>query len=59
MYTVGTGMWRENGKTWNETRTLQDLEYGGKTDKREKRETHMVGPGIWQETLKNVKNVKH
>ena len=45
---VGPGIWREtlkNGK--NEKCTLQDLEYGKKTDQQGKLETHMVGPGIW------------
>ena len=28
------------------------------TEKREKQETHFVVPGIWRETLKNVKNEK-
>ena len=37
-----------------ETQTLQDLEYGKKSDQQENRETHIVGPG--QETVKNVKN---
>ena len=36
----------------NETNTLSDLEYGQKTDKQDKRETHIVGYEIWQETLK-------
>ena len=39
--------------------TLQDLEYGKKTDQKVKLVTHMAGPGIWQETLKNVENEKH
>jgi hypothetical protein len=34
------------------------LEYGKETDKEEKCEKHLVGPGIWRETLKNVKNEK-
>ena len=35
----------------NEKHKLQDLEYVEKTDKQEN-EKIMVGPGIWQETLK-------
>ena len=31
----------------NETQILYNLEYGKKTDKREKRETRMVGHEIW------------
>ena len=38
--------------------TLQDLDYGKKTHKQGKWENHMVGPGIWQDTLKKVKNEK-
>ena len=38
---------------------MDEKDHGKKNDKRGKRETHMVGPGIWQETLKNVKNVKY
>ena len=34
------------------------LEYGNKTDKCGKRESHMVGTGIWRETLKIEKNDK-
>ena len=45
-------------KLENETQSLQDLEYGERPEKREKRQntdahthththTHMVGPGIW------------
>ena len=30
--------------------------YGQKIEKSGKLETHTVGPGIWVETLKNVKN---
>ena len=33
----------------NEIQTLDDMDYGEKTEKREKWETHMVGPGICQE----------
>ena len=33
-----------------------DLEYGEKSDQRLNLETHMVGPGTWQATVKNVKN---
>ena len=46
MNTLGPGIWREKLKNVeNETQTLQDLEYGEKSDQRENRETHMVGPG--------------
>ena len=43
----------------NEKLTLQDLEYGKKTDKQGKRATYMVGREIWQETVINVQNEKH
>ena len=43
----------------NESKTLQDLEYGVKTDKRGNSETHMLTPGISQETLKNMQKEKH
>ena len=33
----------------NEKLTLWDLEYGEKTKQQGKLETHIVGPGIWQE----------
>ena len=36
----------------NETKTLKDLNYGKKTDKQGKWETHMLGPGMWWERLK-------
>ena len=42
----------------NESKKLQNLEYGVKTDKRGKSETHMLTPGISQETLKNVRYEK-
>ena len=42
-----------------ENHTLQDQQYGKNTDKRGKSETHMVGPGIWLETMKNMQNEKH
>ena len=40
----------------NENCTLYDLEYGKKKnqEKRGKTKMHIVGPGIWQKTLKNV-----
>ena len=54
---LGPGIWREIMKNVkNEKCTLQDLEYGKKTEKRGKRETHMIGYEIWQETLKYVEN---
>ena len=43
----------------NEKCTLQDLEFGEKPDQQGKLETHMVEPGIWRETLKNVQNEKN
>ena len=43
----------------NEKCSLQDLQYGKKTDQKVKLETHMAGPGIWQEALKNLQNEKH
>ena len=45
-------------KVENEKCTLQDLEYGQKTENHGKRETHTVGREIYRETLKNVKNEK-
>ena len=57
---VGPGIWRETLKNMkNQNCTLQDLEYGEKTDQKAKSETHMVGPGIWRKRLKNVQNEKH
>ena len=45
---VGPGKWQETlKKVKNEKCTLKGLEYGKKTDKREKRDTHTVGLGIW------------
>ena len=38
--------------------TLCVLEYGKKPDQNGKRNTHILGPRIWQETMKNVKNEK-
>ena len=38
--------------------TLQDLEYGKKPHQKGKSEIHMVGPGIWRKTLKNMKKEK-
>ena len=39
--------------------TLQDLEYGQKTDNQGKIETQTVGRELWQETMKNVSNKKY
>ena len=39
----------------NEKCPAQDLQYGEKTEKHGKLDTHTVGPGKWQETLKKVK----
>ena len=41
-----------------ETQKLFQLDHGEKTEKRGRREPHMVGLGIWRETLKNVQNEK-
>ena len=38
----------------NAKHTLYVLEYGDKTEKRGKWETHMVGQEIWREILKKV-----
>jgi hypothetical protein len=35
------------------------MEYGKKTVKCGKLDTHTVGPGIWLETLKDMKNEKY
>ena len=52
---VGIEIWGEILENIeNEKHTLQDLEYGDKTEKYGKCETHMIGHEIWQETLKNV-----
>ena len=57
---VGHEIWRETLKNMkNEKCTMQDREYGRKTDQKEKSETHIVGHGIWRETLKNMQNEKH
>ena len=49
------GIWQEILKNMkNENCTLQDLEYGEKPELKGKAETHMVGLGIWRETLKIV-----
>ena len=39
--------------------TLQDLEYGQKTDNQKIIETQTVGRELRQETLKNMKNKKY
>ena len=38
---------------------LQDLEYGQKPENHVQRETETVGPEIWREALKFVKNEKY
>ena len=43
----------------NEKVTWQDLEYGGNTEQRANEKHNTVGTGKWQETVKNVKNVKY
>ena len=45
-------------KNENEKHTLQDLEYGKKLRNVENEKKNTVGPGIWQEILKNVENQK-
>ena len=52
-------MTRNTKNVKNEKCTLQDLEYGKKTENDEKRETQTVGFGILRETVKNVKNEKY
>ena len=42
-------------KVENEKCTTQDLEYSERTEKRGKRETDTVGPGIWQKKKKKKK----
>ena len=39
----------------NEKHPLDDLKNYEITEKREKREMHTVGPGIWRENLKSQK----
>ena len=51
-------MVRNNGNVENEKHTLQDPEYGKKPEKRGKGDTHVVGHGIWRETLKNLEKEK-
>ena len=59
MHTVGSGIWREKLKNEeNKKCTLQELEYGEKTEKCRKEKTHTAGHIIWLETLKKVKNEK-
>ena len=41
-----------------ETQKLFQLDYGEKTEKHGRRQTHMLGLVIWRETLKNVQNEK-
>ena len=43
----------------NEKQTLHNLEYGEKTEKRRKSDTHTVGPEIWGKTMKKVENEKN
>ena len=43
----------------NEKQTLHNLEYGEKTEKRRKSDTHTVGPEIWGKTMKKVENETH
>ena len=62
-------MWKMRHKhcrTWNMARTLknvknekctlQDLDYGEKTEKRGKRDRNTIWPGNFWEILKNVEN---
>ena len=59
MHTIGHGILRETLKEVDiEKCTLQDLEYGKKTENHGKLETKTVGNKIRRETLKNVKNEK-
>ena len=46
-------------KVEKETQTQFQLDYGEKTEKRAKIETHSISPGICQETVKNVNNEKY
>ena len=47
MHTVGAGIWQETLKNVeNKKCTLQDMEYGEKTEKCGKRDTNTVGPRI-------------
>ena len=56
MHTVGSGIWRETLKNEeNKKCTLQDMEYGEKTEKCGKEKTHTAGRIIWLETLKSEK----
>ena len=59
MHTVGREIGRETLKNLkNEKCTLQDVEYGKKTEKCVKWDTYTVGPKIWREKLKRVENKK-
>ena len=51
-------MARKRKKVENEKKTLYDLQYGEKTEKRGKLEMHTVGLGIWLETIKIIENEK-
>ena len=42
----------------NEKCTLQDLEYGEKTENHGKSEIHTLGPEIWRGKLKKVENLE-
>ena len=49
MHTIGPGIWRELKITENKKYTLQDVNYGEKTEKGGKFRNVTVGRGIWQE----------
>ena len=50
MSTLGRGIWKKTMKIIeNEKYPLDDMNYEEITEKREKREMHTVGPGIWRE----------
>ena len=48
-------MTRNTENVKNEKYTLQELEYGKKTNKEENCEKHLVGPGLQRENLKMKK----
>ena len=59
MDTLGSGIGQETLQNIeNEKCTLQNLEYGEKTENHGKGDTNTVSLGIWRETLRKVENVK-
>ena len=50
MHTLGSGVWRENGKTWKMRHKYSMTSHMARNiQKHGKSEMHTVGPGVWQE----------